>query len=420
MNEKNIERMYEAAKERYAELGIDADAAAAKLADVSISIHCWQADDVAGLEGAAELSGGIAVTGAHGGKPRGIEELREDLEKAMSLIPERHRINLHAISGDFSSGKADRNEIEPKHFDSWIDWADDIGVGLDFNATCFSHPRAAEGYTLASLDEGTRSFWIEHVARCREIAEHIGARLKSPCLHNLWIPDGCKDITLDRYKRRELLKDSLDKIYAHRRGASFLRDSVESKLFGIGSESFVVGSHEFYMGYALKNNLTLCLDMGHFHPTESVADKVSSTLLYFDELALHVSRPVRWDSDHVAIYNDDLTALFAEIVRAGALEKTRIALDYFDGSINRVGAYAIGARAALAAILAALLEPTEEIRRLEEEGNGFAKLAMLEELKRAPFGAVWDYYCLTRGAPVAEDYIAAVNDYEKNVLAKRI
>jgi L-rhamnose isomerase len=416
-----IETAYGIARQQYADLGVDTEAALAALASKSVSVHCWQGDDVAGFEApdAALSGGGIQVTGSHPGRARTVEELRMDLETALSLVPGAHRVNLHAIYGEFRGERVERDEIGIEHFRGWIDWAREWSLGLDFNATLFSHPRAEAGFTLSSKDEETRRFWISHVRRCREIASRMGAELGTPCIHNLWIPDGMKDQRVDRAGHRALLRESLDAIYARKADGEFLKDAVESKLFGIGSESFVVGSHEFYMGYAMRKGLLLCLDLGHFHPTESVADKISALLTFCPELLLHVSRGVRWDSDHVVILDDPIREVALEIVRAGALDRVHLALDFFDASLNRVGAWVTGIRATIKAVLFALLEPTEKLRAMEEEGDYFGRMALLEELRAMPAGAVWDYHCARSGLAVGRGWIQKVKDYEKRVLSRR-
>ncbi len=421
MNGSEIEKAYEVARERYARLGVDTGKVLATLQDISLSIHCWQGDDVGGFEGAdARLEGGgIQVTGAYPGKARSVDELRMDLEKVYSLIPGSHRLNLHASYGEFGGEAVDRNEIGPEHFNGWIDWARSEGLKLDFNSTCFSHVKAEAGFTLSSKDKDVREFWIEHVRRCREISAVIGLELQSPCIHNLWIPDGSKDIPADRWTHRALLKDALDEIFAVEHDRSRMKDAVESKLFGIGSEAFVVGSHEFYMGYAMTKGIMLCLDLGHFHPTESVSDKLSAILQFSDEMLLHVTRAVRWDSDHVVILNDEMRGLAEEIVRGGVLDRVHVGLDFFDASINRIGAWVVGARAALKGFLIALLEPVSKLRELEEAGDNFGRLALMEELKTMPFGAVWDYYCLKAEVPVRESWIDEVRKYEDEVTGRR-
>jgi len=417
-----IEKSYEMAKEQYAELGIDTEDTMEKLNKLSISLHCWQGDDVGGFETQdAELSGGgIQVTGNYPGKARNVDELRMDLEKVYALLPGNHRLNLHAIYGEFAGRRIDRNEITMDHFEGWVGWAKQQNIKLDFNATCFSHPKADDGFTLSSKDKNVRDFWIEHVKRCREISAVMGRELQSPCIHNLWIPDGTKDSPVDRWTHRALLKDSLDKIYSIDYDPKEMKDAVESKLFGIGSESYVVGSHEFYMGYAMSRGKMVCLDLGHFHPTESIADKISAILQFSDELLFHVSRGVRWDSDHVVILNDEVKSVAEEIVRAGVLDRVNIALDFFDASLNRVGAYVIGTRSTLKSFLIALLEPTDKLREFEEAGNNFARLALLEELKTMPFGAVWDYYCLKNSVPIGKEWMKEVKRYEKEILSKRV
>jgi L-rhamnose isomerase len=421
MKKEQVLKAYADAKEQYAALGVNTDDSIKQLDQVKISLHCWQSDDIGGFETPdAELGGGgIMVTGNYPGKARTIDHLRQDIEKVMSLLPGQQRLNLHAIYGDFKGEKVDRDQIEVKHFQSWIDWAKENKIGLDFNPTCFSHPYANDGFTLSSKNEKHRKFWVEHVKRSRKIATEMGRQLGTPSVNNIWIPDGSKDTPIDRNKHRELLKKSLDEIFAVVYPVEYLKDSVECKLFGIGSESMVVGSHEFYLGYAIKNNKLITLDNGHFHPTEQVGDKISSVLLYVDELLLHISRGVRWDSDHVVIFNDEIQFIAQEIVRANALNRVNVALDYFDASINRIGAYIIGTRAAQLAFLFALLEPTFKLKSYEESGNNFERLAWLEVLKTKPFSAVYNYYCLINNVPVSEDYIAEIQQYEKDILSKR-
>lgn len=416
-----IETAYQAARDIYAEMGVDTEKAIKTLATVSLSLHCWQGDDVGGFEKPdAQLSGGgILSTGNYPGKARTIAELRSDLEKAFSLIPGRHRLNLHAIYGEFQGKFVDRDQISPENFTGWVNWAKANNLKLDFNATCFSHPKATDDGTLSNPDCGIRQFWIEHVKRCREISAYMGKELGSPCIHNLWIPDGSKDILADRNSPRVRLKDSLDKIFSVQYDIHSMKDAVESKLFGIGGEFYTVGSHEFYMGYALSHDLMVCLDLGHFHPTESIADKISSILLYADEFLLHISRGVRWDSDHVVILNDDVRDVTREVIRNEELGKAHIALDYFDGTLNRIGAWVIGARATLKGLLYALLEPTETIKKYEESGKHFERLALMEELKTLPAGAVWDYFCTQMEVPSGIDWISEVSKYEKDVLSSR-
>lgn len=402
-------------------MGVDTDAAISKMKEVNISLHCWQGDDVGGFEtpDATLGGGGIQATGNYPGKARNIEELKADLEKAMSLLPGKQRLNLHAIYGDFKGEKVDRNEIEIKHFQSWVDWCKTQGIGMDFNATCFSHPRAEDGYTLSSKNEENRQFWVEHLKRCRAISAEIGKQLESPCVHNTWIPDGSKDTPIDRNGYRTLLKKSLDEAFSVEYPKEHMKDAVESKLFGIGVESMTVGSHDFYLGYAIKNNKLICLDNGHFHPTEQVGDKISAVLQFVDEILLHVTRPVRWDSDHVVTLNDDIQLIASEIMRNNFLSRVNIGLDFFDASINRIGAYVTGTRAAMKAFLFAALEPTSDLIVIEESGKNFERLAMLEEMKTMPFGAVWDYYCILENVPVGADYIPEIQQYEKDVLSKR-
>lgn len=416
-----IQEAYDTAKEVYAELGVDVEQALDIIKKVPLSIHCWQGDDVGGFEtaGGGTADGGMQVTGNYPGKARTPDELRNDLLKALSLIPGKHRVNIHAIYGEFGGKRVDRDEIEPCHYQGWIDWAKQNDLKLDFNATLFSHPKTASGFTLSDNKKAVRDFWIEHVKRCREISVFIGKSQGDACIHNLWIPDGSKDITVNRQRYRLQLKDSLDQIYATKYKSSEIKDSVESKLFGIGSEYFVVGSHDFYLPYALLNKLMICLDMGHFHPTETIADKLPSLLLFFDELVMHVSRGIRWDSDHVVIVNDELRNVMEEIARCSAIDRVHLALDYFDASINRVGAWVIGARSTLKAMLMALLEPSKKLNDVEERGRLFERLAILEELKTMPIGAVWDYYCLQSGVPVRSKWIDDINEYELEVTSKR-
>src|ERR1035437_6379458 len=421
IDKKAIENEYQNAKAQYSALGVNTNEVLSKLDKINISLHCWQADDVGGFETPdAELGGGgIQVTGNCQGKAKTIGQLRNDIEKAMSLLPGKQRLNLHAIYGDFEGKKIDRDQIEVKHFQSWIDWAKRLGIGMDFNPTCFSHPYADDNFTLSSKDRVIRNFWIEHVKRTRKIAAEMGKQLGTPVINNIWIPDGSKDTPVDRNTHRTLLKESLDEIFSEEYPKKYLKDSVESKLFGIGSESMVVGSHEFYMGYAVKNNKLICLDSGHFHPTEQIGDKISSLLQFVEELLLHVSRGVRWDSDHVVIFNDDIQLIAQEIVRANVLDRVNIGRDDGDGSGNRSGALVIGARATQLACLFALLEPTKMLKEFEESGKNFERLAFLELLKTKPFGAVYDYYCLINNVPAGEDYIKEIQKYEVDVLSKR-
>jgi len=414
-----IEQAYKQARERYAAVGVNTEEALARLADIAISLHCWQGDDVGGFEDPDRgLSGGIMTTGNYPGKARTPNELRQDLDKVYSLIPGTHRLNLHAIYLE-TDNKVPRNEIEPKHFARWVDWAKENNHGIDFNPTCFSHPLADDGFTLSHPDVGIRQFWIEHCIASRVIGAHFGRELGTPAITNIWIPDGYKDTPVDRLGPRQRLRDSLDRILTEPTDRRYNLDSVESKLFGIGSESYVVGSHEFYLGYATANQTLLCLDAGHFHPTESIADKISAVLLYVPELLLHISRGVRWDSDHVVTLTDELQAMMGEIVRGNYLDRVHIGLDFFDASINRIAAWAIGARNALRALLMALLEPTEQMRALEMAGDFTARLALLEELKGMPLGAIWDSYCLQQNVPVGMTFLDEIRAYENKVLAQR-
>ena len=421
MKEEQIKRAFEEAKEQYASLGVDATQAIEQLDKLSISIHCWQADDVSGFENPeGELTGGIQATGNYPGKARTIDELKKDLEKVISLVPGKHRISLHATYGDFGGEFVDRDKIEPKHFQSWIDWAKEKGVKLDFNSTFFSHDKTNSGYTLSDFDPEIRKFWKEHLRRCRRIAAEIGRQQGDPCIHNIWIPDGEKDKTVSRYEHRKLLQESLDEVMAEKISTEYLKDCVECKLFGIGSESYVVGSHEFYMGYAVKNNMLLTLDAGHFHPTEIISDKLSSMLLFVPEITLHVSRPERWDSDHVVILTDELLAIAQEIVRSGQKDRVHMGLDYFDASINRIGAYVVGIRSAQKAMLQALLEPTDKLRDFEKQDRNFERMAYLEELKAMPWNALYNYYCQQQGAPVGDAYIKEIQEYEEQITSKRV
>jgi L-rhamnose isomerase len=419
VSDSTIQKAYALAKERYAALNVDTDTALDLLAKVSVSLHCWQGDDVGGFENpGGDLTGGIAATGNYPGKARTAQELRSDLDVVYSLLPGSHRLNLHAIYLE-ADQKIERNAIQPQHFSAWKDWAKAHGHGVDFNPTCFSHPKSADGFTLAHRDPGIRQFWVEHCIASRKVGEYFGKELGTPAVTNIWIPDGYKDSPADRRTPRELLCESLDAVLAKKIDPRYNLDAVEPKLFGIGSESYVVGSTEFYLAYAVSRKILLTLDAGHFHPTETIADKISSLLLYLDQLLLHVSRGVRWDSDHVVTFNDDLQMIAQEIVRNDALERIHIGLDYFDASINRVAAWTIGARNTLRALLLALLEPRELLRQHEIEGDFSSRLALQEELKSMPFPAVWDYYCLQKNVPVGMDFMQVIKDYEKNELSKR-
>ncbi|KAA6332299.1 L-rhamnose isomerase [termite gut metagenome] len=417
MKEELIKKAYDIAVERYAAVGVDVNKAMNDLQKISLSLHCWQADDVSGFEQPdAQLSGGIQTTGNHPGKARNIDELRQDILKAASYIPGTHRLSLHAIYGDFGGKFVDRDQIEPKHFESWMQWGKESNMKLDFNSTSFSHPKSGS-LTLANPDNDIRNFWIEHTKRCRAIAEAMGKYQGSPCVMNLWVHDGSKDTTVNRLRYRELLKQSLDEIFATK--YNNMKDCIEAKLFGIGAESYTVGSYDFYLGYGAKNNKIVTLDTGHFHLTESVADKISALLLFTPEIMLHVSRPIRWDSDHVTIMNDDTLDLAKEIVRCNALNKINIGLDYFDASINRIGAYVIGSRATQKCLLQAFLEPIVKLREYEANDQLFERLALLEEAKALPWNAVWDMICLNNDVPVGEEFITEIQKYENEVTFKR-
>ena len=416
MKEKFVLKAYEIAKERYAALGVDTDKVLEQLQNFHLSMHCWQADDVGGFESAGDLTGGIQATGNYPGKARNMEELQADILKAKSLIPGTHRLNLHEIYGDFGGKFVDRDKVEPKHFQRWIEWGKEHDTKLDFNSTSFSHPKSGS-LSLANPDKGIRDFWIEHTKRCRKIAEEMGKAQGDPCIMNLWIHDGCKEQSVNHFMYRELLKESLDEIF--KKKYTNMKDCIEGKLFGIGLESFTVGSHDFYTAYAAANGKIPTIDTGHYHPTESPADKVSALLNFVPELMLHVSRPVRWDSDHVTIMDDPTLDLFAEIVRAGALERVHYGLDYFDGAINRIGAYVIGSRAAQKCMLRALIEPTAKIREYELKGQIFQVLALLEEAKVLPWNAVWDMFCAKNNVPVGDGFIPEIEKYEREVLSKR-
>ena len=418
MKTELIEKSYAVARERYAEIGVDTEKALAALQNIPLSLHCWQADDVTGFENrGGDLTGGIQATGNYPGKARDIDELRSDILAAKSMIPGKHRLNLHAIYGEFGAERIDRNEIEPRHFAGWIEWGRANGMKLDFNSTSFSHPLSGD-LSLANPDPAIREFWIEHTKRCRAVTEEMGRAQDDPSIMNVWVHDGSKDLTVNRMKYRELLRDSLDRIFETEYG--HMKDCIESKVFGIGLESYTVGSNDFCIGYAVSRNKIVTLDTGHFHPTESVADKLSSLLLYTPEVMLHVSRPVRWDSDHVTILNDETLELCKEIVRCDALDRVHIGLDYFDASINRVGAYVVGSRAPQKCMMQALLEPLAKLRGYEAAGRGFERLALLEESKSLPWNAVWDMFCLRNDVPVGEEFIARVQKYEREVTSKRV
>lgn len=421
MTDYLIEDSYKIAKKKYAKLGVDSDQALEKLNQISLSIPCWQGDDVGGFEHPnSELSGGgIKATGNYPGKARNVIELQKDLTKAVSLIPGNHRINLHAIYGDFGGELVERDKIDIQHFQNWVDWAKKENLKLDFNSTLFSHPLAESGYTLSSKSPKIRKFWVEHIKRCRKISEAIGRKLNDKVIHNIWIPDGSKDIPVDRAKHRELLKRSLDEIFQQKLDPNFIQDSLEGKVFGIGSEAFVVGSHEFYLSYAVKNNLMFTIDSGHYHPNESVADKISAIIPFVKGILLHISRGLHWDSDHVPILNDQLIQIAEEVIRINTLDKIFLGLDFFDASINRIAAWIIGARATLKSFLYALLQPKGTLIEYEEKDKYFHRLGLLEELKTLPFGSIWDYFCYIHNVPIGKNWFQDVEDYEQYELGRR-
>ncbi|MCC5875584.1 MAG: L-rhamnose isomerase [Candidatus Sumerlaeia bacterium] len=419
-NKDNIPAAYELARERYAAIGVDTDKVIEKLATIPISLHCWQGDDVGGFENPdGELGGGIAVTGNYPGKARNADELRQDLELAYKLLPGKHRLNLHAIYLETGGKKVERTDIEPAHFSRWVDWAKEQKIGVDFNPSCFSHPMAGDGFTLSHPDKSVRDFWIQHCIASRKIGAHFGQELGTPAVTNIWIPDGFKDVPVDRYTPRMRLKKALDEVLAEKIDPAHNLDAVESKLFGIGSEACVIGSHEFYLAYALENKVLYCLDAGHFHPTEVISDKISSTLAFLDEILLHVSRGVRWDSDHVVTLGDELRAIAEEIVRNDFSNRVHVGLDFFDASINRIAAWVIGTRAMIKALMLAMLQPADKMRAVELEGDYTTRLALQEELKMMPADAVWGAYCACHGVPAGIEWLNEVRDYEKAVLAKR-
>lgn len=417
--DKKVQANYELAKELYAAHGIDVDQVLGQLDNIKISMHCWQGDDVKGfLNRDQDLTGGISVTGNYPGAARTPAELRADLEKAFSLIPGKHKVNLHAIYAD-TDEKVELDKLEPKHFAKWVDWAKEQGLGLDFNPTCFSHENSKDGFTLSHSNAEIRQFWIDHCKASRKIGAFFGEQLGQTCVTNVWVPDGYKDVPADRMAPRQRLKSALDEVFAEELNPAHNLDAVESKLFGLGSEAYVVGSHEFYMGYGIQNNKLICLDAGHFHPTEVISNKLSSLALFTDGILLHVSRPMRWDSDHVVTLDDELIDIGRELVRGGLLEKTHIGLDFFDASINRVAAWVIGTRNTIKALLRAMLDPVEALKKAELEGDYTTRLALTEEFKSYPFGAIWDYYCASKGVPVREEWLAEVKTYEQEVLLKR-
>ena len=415
---RDLRKEYELAKKEYAKIGVDTDKALERLANVRISMHCWQGDDVRGFLFNSDLSGGIQTTGNYPGRARNVKELKEDITEVLKLVPGKFNLNLHAIYAD-TDEKIDLDQIEPKHFAKWVEFAKEHNLGLDFNPTCFSHPMASSGFTLSSADDKVRNFWIEHCKRSRKIGEYFGKELGIPCVTNIWVPDGMKDIPYDRLSPRKRLEDSLDKILEEKIDPKYNIDSVESKVFGIGLESYTVGSNEFYLGYATKNQTALTLDSGHFHPTEYISDKISSVLLYVPHLLLHVSRPVRWDSDHVVIFDDELNEIARSLVRSNLIEKTSIGLDYFDASINRIAAWVVGIRSTQKALLKAMLEPVETINELEKDMKYTDRMVLIEEMKSMPFGVVYDYYCFINNIPVGGEYLAEIKDYENKVLSKR-
>lgn len=417
--DSSILKAYELAKEAYAKIGVDTDSVLEKLKSIKISINCWQGDDVNGfMFQDIALSGGIQTTGNYPGRASTPAQLRADIEKALSLIPGKHKLNLHAIYAD-TDEKVDLDAIEPRHFQSWVDWAKKNGIGLDFNPTCFSHPMADSGFTLSSADKKTRDFWVEHCKRCRKIADYFGRELNEKCVTNFWFPDGYKDIPVDREAPRARMKSALDEVFAEKYDEKYSLDAIESKVFGIGAESYTVISNEFAVAYAVSHGKACCLDAGHYHPTEVISDKIPTVLMFTDELLLHVSRPVRWDSDHVVILDDELLAIAQSLVRTGLVDRTHIGLDFFDASINRIAAWTIGTRNMIKALLRALLEPTEALKKTELEGDYTSRLALTEEYKTYPFGAVWDYYCEKMGVPVRESWLSEVKNYEKKILEER-
>ncbi len=415
---KEIERQYQQIRAEYAKLGVDTDKALEALSKIRISLHCWQGDDVRGFLGSDDLSGGIQTTGNYPGRARNVKELREDLDKVLSLLPGKFKLNLHAIYPD-TNEKIELDQIEPRHYEGWVKWAKEHGLGLDFNPTCFSHPKADSGFTLSSNDEEIRNFWIEHCKRSRKIGEYFGKELGIPCVTNIWIPDGYKDIPYDRLAPRQRLMNSLDAILEEKINPKYNIDAVESKVFGIGVESYTTGNNEFYLAYAVKNQMALTLDSGHFHPTEYISDKISSVLLFVPHLLLHVSRPVRWDSDHVVIFDDETNEIARSLIRNNLIEKTSIGLDFFDASINRIAAWVIGTRSTQIALLKALLEPTELLKKMENDGNYTDRLYIIERLKTMDFGKIYDYYCYKNNVKIGLDALEDIHVYEKKILAER-
>ncbi|PAF32867.1 L-rhamnose isomerase [Paenibacillus sp. 7516] len=417
--DNQVKQAYEAAKLLYAQHGIDTDEVLEKLAEIKVSVHCWQGDDVKGfLNQDGELTGGISVTGQYPGAATTPAELRADLEQAFSLIPGKHKVNLHAIYTD-TDEKVELDQIEPKHYEKWVQWAKEQGLGLDFNPTCFSHEKSIDGFTLSHPDPEIRKFWIDHCKASRRIGAYFGEQLGQTCVTNVWVPDGFKDNPVDRMTPRKRLKESLDEVFAEKLDPKHNLDAVESKLFGLGSEAYVVGSHEFYMGYGLQNDTLICLDAGHFHPTEVISNKLSSLALFTSGILLHVSRPMRWDSDHVVIMDDELLEIARELVRHDLLPTTHVGLDFFDASINRVAAWVVGTRNTIKALLRAMLEPVDALKAAELQGDYTVRLALTEEFKSYPFGAIWDYYCAQQGVPVREKWISEIKTYEEDVLLQR-
>ena len=411
---------YRIAKEKYASIGVDTEAAIKRVSEIPVSIHCWQGDDVRGFESPdGDLTGGIQTTGNFPGRAKNIDQLREDIEMVFSLVPGKKRLNLHAIYLDNGGKKVERNKIEPKHFASWVDWAKENKVGLDFNPTCFSSPMMKDGLTLSHPDKAIRDYWIEHCIASRKIAEYFGKELGTPAVTNLWVPDGFKDNPINRYEARQRLISAMDEIYSVKIDKKYNLDSAEGKLFGIGAESCTVGQHEIYLAYALTRGIMVTLDSGHYHPTEVISDKISSVLSFVPEILLHVSRPVRWDSDHVIILDDELKAIGAEIIRNNFENRVHIGLDYFDASINRIAAWTVGARNIKKSLLLAALEPTKKLTKIEREGDFTSRLELTEEYKTYPFGAVWDEFCARNKVPVGEKWIAKVKKYTKDVLSDR-
>jgi len=414
-----IEQAFALAKQRFADIGVDVDAALAQLDQLPVSMHCWQGDDVRGFENPqGALTGGIQATGNYPGRARNVAELRADLDLAMSLIPGPKRLNLHAIYLE-SEQAVKRNEIKPHHFAGWVAWARDRQLGLDFNPSCFSHELSADGFTLAHSNAEIRQFWIEHCQASRKVSGWFGEQLGSPSVMNIWVPDGMKDVTVDRLAPRQRLMDSLDEVIREKLDPAHHIDAVESKLFGIGAESYTVGSNEFCLGYAASRQTALTLDAGHFHPTEVISDKISTAMLYVPRLLLHVSRPVRWDSDHVVLLDDETQAIASEIVRQRLFDKVHIGLDFFDASINRIAAWVIGTRNAKKALLRALLEPVDTLKALENDGDYTARLALLEEQKSLPWQAVWEAWCLRHDVPAGASWLGDVRQYEQQILSQR-